>query len=75
MEKEIVTIEETKPREIATFEEGTMGGTSNYNYLTNKPKINGVVLEGDKKSKDLKLQDNMESLTNMEIEEIINSFV
>ena len=35
------------------------GGTSNYNPLTNKPKINGVVLEGDKKSEELGLQQTL----------------
>ena len=36
---------------------GSGGGssTTNYNSLTNKPSINGVVLYGDKASKDLKL--------------------
>lgn len=29
------------------------GGTSDYNYLDNKPSINGVVLEGDKSTEDL----------------------
>ena len=36
---------------------GSGGGasTTNYNSLTNKPSINGVVLYGDQSSKDLKL--------------------
>lgn len=34
---------------------GGSTGTTNYNSLTNKPSINGVVLYGDQASKDLKL--------------------
>ena len=74
-DKEIATVEEQNEEEILTFEEGTGEGTSNYNNLTNKPKINNVELLGNKNSKDLKLQDEMDSLTNLEIEEILNSFV
>lgn len=70
MEKEIVIMEKLGPKEIVTFQEGTIGGTTNYNNLSNKPKINGVILEGDKKSTDLKLQDNMKTISNLEIEQI-----
>ena len=35
---------------------GGSGGTTNYNDLTNKPQINGVTLEGNKTSADLKIQ-------------------
>lgn len=35
---------------------GGSGGTTNYNNLTNKPKINGVTLEGNKSSADLNIQ-------------------
>lgn len=35
---------------------GIGGGTVNYNDLTNKPTINGVILEGNKTSADLKIQ-------------------
>lgn len=34
---------------------GGAGGTSDYNALTNKPKINGVELSGNKTSSDLKI--------------------
>jgi len=34
---------------------GGGGGTSNYNNLTNKPRINGVILSGDKSGADLGL--------------------
>lgn len=34
---------------------GGGGGTTNYNGLTNKPKINGVELRGDKSSEELNI--------------------
>ena len=75
MEEELVVIENDDIEETVTFEEGGTGGTDNYNYLNNKPKINDVELKGNKTSKQLGLQEEMESLTNLEIEEILNSFV
>lgn len=75
MEEELVVIENDDIEEIVTIEEGATGGTDNYNYLNNKPKINDVELKGNKTSKQLGLQEEMESLTNLEIEEILNSFV
>lgn len=35
------------------IETGGSGGTTNYNLLTNKPRINGIELKGDKSIKDL----------------------
>lgn len=75
VEEELTTLEEDNEEEFVTVEEDIAGGTNNYNNLNNKPKINNVELVGNKTSKDLKIQDEMESLTNMEIEEILNSFV
>lgn len=72
---EEVVMENVDIEEIVTFEEGATGGTDNYNYLNNKPKINDIELKGNKTTKQLGLQEEMESLTNMEIEEILNSFV
>ena len=37
-------------------------GTSNYNDLSNKPKINGVTLSGNKTSADLGLQEEIDDL-------------
>ena len=54
--------------------EGQVPGTTNYNLLTNKPQINEVTLIGNKSSEDLHLQDEMDYLTNMEIEELLNNF-
>ena len=75
MEEELVVIENDDIEEIVTIEEGAIGGTDNYNYLNNKPKINDIELKGNKTTKQLGLQEEMDSLTNMEIEEILNSFV
>ena len=75
-EEEIITLEDDNEEEIGTLEEDFLGGgTDNYNYLNNKPKINNVELKDNKTAKQLGLQEEMDSLTNMEIEEILNSFV
>lgn len=47
------------------------GATSNYNSLTNKPKINGVELIGDKPLEDFNIQEKMTPITNSEIDTII----
>ena len=69
--EEFVIIEPNK-KEIVTFEENT-GGTSNYEYLTNKPQINSIELVGNKTSSELKLQGEMEALSNMDIENLLNN--
>lgn len=76
-EKEIVTLEEDMEEELTTLEEDIVSetGTSDYNKLNNKPQINNVILQDNKTAKQLGLQEEMESLTNLEIEEILNSFV
>lgn len=45
-------------------------GVDNYEDLDNLPSINGVTLEKDKTSSDLKLQSEMKALTNEEIANI-----
>lgn len=50
---------------------GGSGGTTDYDELTNKPSINGVVVNGDLDSKTLRLQD---SLINDRSLEINNNF-
>lgn len=44
---------------------------SDYNKLFNKPQINEVELIGNKTGKQLGLQDKMDSLTNLELDELI----
>lgn len=68
---EIITFENNY-NEITTFEENT-NGTNNYEFLSNQPKINNVTLIGNKTSSQLQLQDKMESLSNMDIEELLNN--
>ena len=46
---------------------GGGGGTTNYNGLTNKPKINGVELKGDKTADDLNLISQDDSFTTEQI--------
>lgn len=40
---------------IPNMPQANGGGTSDYNQLTNKPMINGVIVQGDKKDKDFNL--------------------
>lgn len=68
---EIITFENNY-NEITTFEENT-NGTNNYEFLSNQPKINDVTLIGNKISRELKLQDAMDAMTNMDIENILNN--
>lgn len=48
-----------------------VAGTSNYNNLFEKPRINGVTLEGDKESPELFLQGVMDSITEQMIDKMI----
>jgi hypothetical protein len=74
-ENEEIFISEDDDKEILLLKENLNAGTDNYNYLVNKPKINDVELKDNKTSKELKLQDEMDSLTNIEIENILNNFI
>jgi hypothetical protein len=47
---------------------GGSGGTTNYNALSNKPKVNGVTLSGDKSLEDLGIQ----IISNSEIDDLFN---
>ena len=57
------------------FTIGGQAGTTDYNMLENKPRINAVELIGNKTSNQLYLQDKMDVLTNNDIEELLNNFV
>ncbi len=52
-------------------------GSTNYNMLFNKPRINGVELQGDKSLDSLGIQSSGDEsvLSNLEIEQIINSIM
>lgn len=47
------------------------GGTTDYDALQNRPKINNVTLTGNKDFGDL----GLESLTNSDIEALLNNFI
>ena len=49
----------------------SFGGTTNYERLRNKPKINNVELINNKNSKELKLQPEMAVLSNSDINKIL----
>lgn len=59
MSEDIINVEEENIEDVVPVEEETVvvniGGTSNYNELRNKPKINDVELNGNKTSSDLGL--------------------
>lgn len=48
---------------------------TSYEELDDLPQINDVTLIGNKYSDDLHLQDEMDYLTNLEIEELLDNFV
>ena len=43
-----------------------------YEKLNNLPKINGVTLIGEKKSADLKLQEEMDTISNLDIDKLFS---
>lgn len=45
--------------------------TSDYDKLKNRPRINSVTLEGDKKASDLSLQEAMEAILETDIDKMI----
>lgn len=53
---------------------GGGGGTTNYNSLSNKPKINSNTLSGDKSGSDLGLVDESNSLTATQLANIKSLF-
>ena len=72
MEEDLeVILESEQEMEVGLEEDALEIVTSNYEELNNNPSINNVELLGDKTSKDLGLQKEMESLSNLEIEEIL----
>ena len=48
-------------------------GTSNYNELSNKPQINSIELIGNKTPSELHLQEEMEDITNEEINNLFRN--
>lgn len=73
--EELVDVFEESIEEIIDMEAEDGGGlaTTNYNDLSNKPKINDVILENNKTSNELGLQEKMEAMSNLDIENLLNS--
>ena len=72
-----VKMEETEGEFSASFDslQSTAYYENDYNNLDHKPQINSVTLIGNKTGEQLNLQAKMDTLTNMDIERLINSFV
>lgn len=66
---QIIEITESEGSEIdIEANEVINEGARNYNDLTNKPRIEGVTLEGDKSFDEL----NLNAITNSEIEDLLS---
>ena len=70
--KETLNIKVGSSNQInADFNAKVITSTSDYNELVNKPKINDVELVGNKTSKELKLQEQMNEMTFQDIDDMI----
>ena len=68
MEEEIILLLENNEEEMLEIEDEVLsGGTNNYNFLINKPKINDVELINNKTLEDLKIQEKLQAGENIEI--------
>lgn len=67
--EEAIVLEEDNEEAIVLDDLGYVGN-NDYRNDVNKPKINGEELIGNKTSKELHLQDEMLSISNLELEEI-----
>lgn len=71
-EEEIqIELEQEEELEIGLEGDATNVTVNNYEELPNKPRINDIELIGNKTAKELELQEEMETLSNLEIEEIL----
>ncbi len=71
-QNETLDILDSKDEQLV-IEEGIYygGGTNDYEKLKNLPQINDVTLIKNKTSKQLKLQDEMDTLSNIEMDRIL----
>ena len=67
-EKTVHLAENTTTLQVHLIGGGGAGGTTNYEDLKNKPKINSKELIGDKSGSDLNLQDKMDRVTEHDID-------
>ena len=57
---------------VGTINVGQISTTNNdYNEFFNKPSINEIVLQGNKDLNELGIQEEMQALTNSELEELL----
>ena len=68
MTNDLVGVIEARKQLTGNIKEGGSGGTSNYEALSNKPKVNGIELTGNKEFEDLGLVE----MSNQELLEIAN---
>lgn len=71
--REYIDIDILKPKQI-DIEIDRSGGSKMVNYNTqvfNRPSINDVILIGNKKSKEIGVQDYMDTITEQDIDEIM----
>ena len=71
--REYIDIDILKPKQI-DIEIDRSGGSEMVNYNTqvfNRPSINDVILIGNKKSKEIGVQDYMDTITEQDIDEIM----
>lgn len=73
MEEELkITLEDEETLDVELETDTIEVVTSDYEKLQNLPSVNTVKLVGNKTAKELGLQKEMEVLSNLEIEKILN---
>lgn len=70
-----VSVEEEQAAVVQVETPVVCTGTSNYNLLDNKPRINGHIIIGNKTGADYELVDETSCLTNLEIEALLNAII
>ena len=67
-----IYLEEEQELGMEWQEEIVEVSTNDYNKLLNIPRINQIEVLGDKTAKELKLQEELDVISNLEIEKILN---
>ena len=71
-EKSSIIIDDCNSFSVLLDDEVVEVITTDYEKLNNLPKINGITLIGEKKSADLKLQEEMNTISNLDIDRIFS---
>lgn len=71
-EKSSIIIDDCNSFSVLLDDEVVEVITTDYEKLNNQPKINGVTLIGEKKSADLKLQEEMDTISNLDIDKLFS---